>query len=187
MIFQSKNRGRIIAGFVGFVVLLTVILLIFRDVNSSKNKGIKILSDNVDLQVKDVIYSDVGDSGLKWEIIADNAKYMKNENIAVFDNVKVKVIMQNGRIFSMTGENGRLNTKTKNMELSGNVNILSDSGDTLNTDVLKYEFSAQRIYTDSPVTMENKKMQVVGKGMSLSLKNQNMSLLSKVKARINKK
>jgi len=186
MIFSPNNRNRIVIGFMGFAIVSVVALLIFQGVDSSRSRGIRILSDNVDLQAKDVVYSDVGDSGLKWEIIADNAKYMKNENVAVFDNVKVKVIVPNGRTFSMTGKNGRLNTQTKDMELTGNVDILSDRGDRMNTDVLKYKGSDQRIYTDSPVTMENKRMQILGKGMSLSLKNQNISLLSKVRARINK-
>lgn len=185
--FESmKKKKAIMIGSVAFLMLAAVVCLILWAEHSSDDKRIKILSDNVDLQVKDVLYTDVGDSGLKWEIAADTAKYMKNENLAVFDNVKIKVILKNGRTFVMTGKSGRMNTETKSMEISGNVAIVSDSGDRLTTDVLKYSGTEQRFFTDSPVVMENSRMHVQGTGMTLSLNDQDVSLLSKVKARINK-
>jgi LPS export ABC transporter protein LptC len=182
-----KNKKAVIIGSVFFIVLAAVILLVLRTEYSSEDNRIKILSENVDLQVRDVLYTDVGDSGMKWEIMADTAKYMKNENLAVFDNVRIKVVMPDGKTFAMTGKSGRMNTETKNMEISGNVNIVSDRGDRLTTDILKYSGSEKRFFTDSPVVMENPRMQVRGTGMTLSLKDQDVSLLSKVKARIDKK
>jgi len=181
-----KNKKAIIIGSVVFLVLAAVVFLILRAEYSSEDNRIKILSDNIDLQVRDVLYTDVADTGLKWEIIADTAKYMKNENLAVFDNLKIKVIMQDGKTFVMTGKSGRMNTETKNIEISGNVTIVSDRGDRLTTDILKYSGSEKRFYTDSPVVMENARMQVRGTGMTLSLNDQGVSLLSKVKARIHK-
>ena len=181
-----KNKKAIIIGSVVFLVLAAVVFLVLRAEYSSEDNRIKILSDNIDLQVRDVLYTDVADTGLKWEIIADTAKYMKNENLAVFDNLKIKVIMQDGKTFVMTGKSGRMNTETKNIEISGNVTIVSDRGDRLTTDILKYSGSEKRFYTDSPVVMENARMQVRGTGMTLSLNDQGVSLLSKVKARIHK-
>jgi hypothetical protein len=58
---------------------------------SSKNQLLNILSDKVDLQVKNVLYTDVGASGVKWEIKADSAKYVKNENLVLFDRIRVKL------------------------------------------------------------------------------------------------
>jgi LPS export ABC transporter protein LptC len=181
-----KNKKAIIIGSMVFLVLAAVVFLILRAEYSSEDNRIKILSDNIDLQVRDVLYTDVADTGLKWEIIADTAKYMKNENLAVFDNLKIKVIMQDGKTFVMTGKSGRMNTETKNIEISGNVTIVSDRGDRLTTDILKYSGSEKRFYTDSPVVMENARMQVRGTGMTLSLNDRGVSLLSKVKARIHK-
>ncbi len=181
-----KNKKAVIIGSALFLVLAAVVFLILRAEYSSEDNRIKILSDNIDLQVRDVLYTDVADTGLKWEIIADAAKYMKNENLAVFDNLKIKVIMQDGKTFVMTGKSGRMNTETKNIEISGNVTIVSDKGDRLTTDILKYSGSEKRFYTDSPVVMENARMQVRGTGMTLSLNDQGVSLLSKVKARIHK-
>jgi LPS export ABC transporter protein LptC len=185
MIFQFKKKKAILIGGVFLVMMAAVVFLIMRKENSSEDNRIKILSDNIDLQVRDVLYTDVGDSGLKWEIKADAAKYMKNEKLAIFDKVTIKVIMQDGRTFVMTGNKGRMNTETKNMEIFGDVAIASDKGDRLTTDILKYSNVDQRFYTDSPVIMQNTRMQVRATGMSLSMKDKDVTLLSKVKARIN--
>jgi LPS export ABC transporter protein LptC len=186
MISWLTKRNKIVVGSVSFAVLIVIVTLILRGTDSSQNKRMKILSDNVDLQARDVVYSDIADSGMKWEIIADSANYTKNKSIAVFNNLKVKVITKDGRTFSMRGKKGTVNTKTKDMDINGDVHILSDQGDQLTTDGLKYAGAEQRIYTDLPVVMENSGMRVVGKGMSLSLKNRKLSLLSNIKARINR-
>jgi LPS export ABC transporter protein LptC len=160
-------------------------MMIFQGEKTSDNKQIKILSDNTDLQVRDVFYTDVGDSGIKWEIKSDLAKYKRNEKLAVFEKVIMKVIMQDGKTYVMTGNQGRMNTETKDMEISGDVNIVSDKGDRLVTDILKYSDSEKRFYTEAPVKLENSRMQVRGTGMSLSLTDKDVSLLSRVKARVN--
>jgi LPS export ABC transporter protein LptC len=185
MLFQISKRNVFIISSIALVMLAAAVFLIVNERSSQGDKQLKIMSDNIDLQIKDILYTDVGDSGLKWEIRANTAKYMKNENLAVFDKVTVKLIMQGGKTFIMTGNTGRLNTETKNMEISGNVTIDSDQGDHLTTDVLTYSDSDQKFHTDSPIEMKNSRMQVQGTGMSFSLKDKDISLLSKVKARIN--
>jgi len=185
MISIVKNKKVIIVASIIVVVLMAAVLLVVKGKKIGGDAHIKILSDGIDLQVKDVLYTDVGDSGIKLEIKADTAKYLRSEKLALFENVNIKVILKDGRNYVMTGDNGRLNTDTKDMEITGNVSILSGQGEHMTMDNLKYEHSAQRFYTDSEVLAETSKMRLRGTGMSLSLKEQDLSLLSKVKARIN--
>jgi LPS export ABC transporter protein LptC len=70
------------------------------------------------------------------------------------------------------------------MEVFGNVEIISEKGDRLTTDILRYSGREQRIYTDSAVKLENPRMQVKGVGLSISLVDKDVALLSKVKADI---
>jgi LPS export ABC transporter protein LptC len=178
-----KKRNVIIIGVAALIAGVITVALILEGMNSTENQGIKILSDNVDLRVRDVIYSDVGDSGLKWEIRADTARYLKNERIALFDKVTIKVILKDGNAYVMTGTNGRVNLDSKDMEIEGNVKIGSDFGDNLTTDILKYSGAEMKFHTNSPVVMKNRRMEVKGTGLSISLKDETLSLLSKVRAR----
>ena len=109
---------------------------------------LKIMSDRVDLQVRDVHYTEVGDSGMKWEIRADTARYQKKENLALFEKLAVKLVMKDGKTFVMTGDHGRLNTESKDMEIEGNVGIVSENGDRFKTDRLRYRNADKVIETD---------------------------------------
>lgn len=179
-----KKKIAIITVVIVIIISVVAIIMIMESRKSSLSRQLKIMTDNVDLQVKNVNYTDVGESGLKWEIKADSAKYIKSENLAMFNHVRVKLIMKDGRNIIMTGNDGTLNTVTKDMEISGNVEVVSDKGDRLTTDILKYSGSEQRIYTEAAVKMENPRMQVRGVGMSLSLDDKDVALLSRVKASI---
>jgi LPS export ABC transporter protein LptC len=181
---KFKRRNVVIIILIATVVTAAAGFLFFESGKSSQNQLLNIVSDKVDLQVKNVHYTDVGDSGVKWEINADNAKYVKNENLVIFDRIRVKLVMSGGRTLVMTGDKGKSNTETKDMEISGNVEITSDKGDRLTTDILRYSGAQQRIYTDSAVKMENSRMQVKGVGLSFSLEDKDVALLSKVKANI---
>ena len=160
------------------------VIFLVESSRSSKKQLLNILSDKVDLQVKNVLYTDVGVSGVKWEIKADSAKYVKNDNLILFDRIGVWLVTSDGRTFIMTGDKGKSNTETKDIEISGNVEIISEKGDRLTTDILRYSGAEQRIYTDSAVKLENPRMQVRGVGLSISLADKDVSLLSKVKANI---
>ena len=181
---KFNKKAAIITVVTVIVVSVVAAIMIMESRESSQGPLLRITSDNVDLQVKDVNYTDVGDSGLKWEIKADSAKYVKSENLAMFDQVRVKLVMEDGRTLVMTGDKAKLHTDTKNIEISGNVKIISDKGDYLTTDVLKYSGSERRIYTEAPVKMENPRMEVRGVGMSFSLEDKDVALLSRVKANI---
>jgi len=181
---KFNKRAGIITAVIAVIVAAATVILIMESRESSKSPLLRIMSDNVDLQAKNINYTDVGDSGLKWEIKADSAKYVKSENLAMFDKVRVKLVTGDGRAIVMTGDKGKLHTDTKDMEIFGNVEIVSDKGDHLTTDILKYSGSEQRIYTEAAIKMENPRMQVRGVGMSLSLEDKHVALLSSVKANI---
>lgn len=181
---KFKKRIVVITGVIILVISVAAIVLVIESRKSSPSPLLNVMSDKVDLQVKNINYTDVGDSGLKWEIKADSAKYIKSENLAMFDRVRVKLLMSDGKTIVMTGDKGTLNTNTKDMEITGNVEVVSDRGDRLTTDILKYSGSERRIYSEVAVTMENARMQVRGTGMSLSLEDKNVALLSRVRANI---
>jgi LPS export ABC transporter protein LptC len=141
------------------------------------------MAEKVDLQAKNVRYTQVGSSGMKWEITADSAQYRKQENLALFDNLRARVIMKDGRVFVMTGDEGVLNTQSKDMDIRGNVVVVSEDGDTFRTDRVRYRESLKRIETDRPVVMESKHTRISGVGMVLNLKDQTMAILSGVQAK----
>lgn len=178
------NRGRRKLLVVASAVFLfaAAIVVIYVIPKEPEKPLVKVMSDHVDLQVRNVRLTEVGDSGMKWEIMADTARYLKKENLALFEKVTVKLVTKEGRTFVMTGDRGQANTESRDVELTGNVDIQSDSGDRFRTDRLRYVNSAKRIETDAAVAMANKGIQVNAVGMILSLEEKKVTLLSQVRA-----
>jgi LPS export ABC transporter protein LptC len=143
---------------------------------------LKIISDHVDLQVRNIRFTEVGDANMTLEITAEVARYQKKEKLAFFDKPTVKLLLKDGRTFIMTGDRGRFNTDSKDMEIEGHVGIVSENGDRFATDRLRYSNAGKSIETEGSVVMENKRIRVSGVGMTLSLEEKKVALLSQVRA-----
>jgi len=166
-------------------VITVAVWVIKNNIYDKPKNIIKILSDQVDLQIKDFIYTEVGEDNSKWEVKAESAKYIKKENLALFDRVKIKLTTSAGKVFIMTGDKGQMLTDKKDIQIKGNVVIVSDKGDRFSTDYLNFNDAEKKFYTDAPVTIENKKMKIKGTGLTLYINTGELTLSSMVKAKIN--
>lgn len=171
----------------GFVLLAGAFLLYAICVVDKENHGVlKVISERVDLQIKDFHYTEVDKSGLVWEVNADTARYFREDDITRFENVAVKLVLSNGGIYTMTGERGSLHTDTGNIDICGNVVAVSNSKERFETDALHYSHNDGRIHTEDFVKMIRPGTAVKGTGMTISLKDRKITLLSGVSAIIKK-
>ncbi len=167
----------------GCILLIVVLLLsVFCIFNREDNGVLNVISERVDLQIRDFHYTEVGDPDLIWEINADTAEYIKKENVALFENVQVKLVFSNGGIYTITGQKGSLHTDTKDMDIRGNVVAGSNSGDNFETERLCYTHNNKTISTKDAVKMTRPGTDVSAVGMMLSLKERKATLLSNVRA-----
>ncbi|MGV8079673.1 MAG: LPS export ABC transporter periplasmic protein LptC [Syntrophales bacterium] len=182
-LFTSKLKKRVFI-FSGVLLVLAAgwIWWYIQSRSAVPKQALQIMAENVDLQVQDVTYTDVGSSGEKWEVKAASGRYMRQEKIALFDRVAIRLILADGQTFNLTGDQGRLKTDLKDMEITGNVTILSDRGDRFTTDRLHYVHREKKLYTHSPVTMENDRMKIRGIGLTLRMDTRELKLSSRVQA-----
>ncbi len=186
IIRKMRLNNKVIA-YSSIVFIFIIIVIVFqfgKDSEITGKKAIKIVMDKADLEVRSVHYTDVGDSEAKWDMRADTARYLKDSNSVIFKNVKIHLVLDSGIEFNMTGDNGKLKTDTKNVEMWGHVRVDSNKGEHFAADHISYLSSEKKLYTDSPVEMENAYMKLRGRGMSFSIANRELHLLSDVKALI---
>ena len=181
----SKKTKKISIILIIFVVITAAALVIGNNIYDAPKNIVKILPDRVDLQINDFIYTEVGEDNSKWEVKADNAKYIKKEDLALFDRVKIKLKTSEGKIYIMTADKGQMLTDKKDIQIKGNVVIVSDVGDRFSTDYLNFSDAEKKFYTDAPVTIENKRMKIKGTGLTLYIKTGELNISSLVKAKIN--
>jgi len=176
----DRKKGLVVAAAV-LAVSATAVILYVGNRADAPAKALKVMADNVDLQIQNILFTEVGGSGEKWEIRAETAQYKRKENVVLFDKVSVRLVMADGKTFLMTGDKGRFMTVTKDMDVVGNVVIISDQGDRYTTDHLNYSNADKKLFTDGNVTMENARMKVTGVGMNLLMQTKQLKILSRVK------
>ncbi|HUN55494.1 MAG TPA: LPS export ABC transporter periplasmic protein LptC [Smithella sp.] len=166
------------------VILIAVAAVIKNDASKPKNL-LKALEEGVDLKFKGFNFTEVNEANAKWEVKADTATYDKKQDLAVLENVHIRLTTSDGKVFLMSADKGQILTKEKNIEIKGNVVITSDNNDRFSTDHLSYNNAEKKFYTDAPVVMQNKRMKLTGTGLTLYINDGKLSIPSMVKAKIN--
>lgn len=162
-----------------------VVILLMAGRGDNRSNLLKILPDEADIRISDFIFTEVGKENMRWEVKARSAEYQKKLNLALLDQVRIKLTTPDGRIFILTGDEGKMQTETKDVELNGHVVMISDAGDKFSTDYLRYSDAEKRIYTDAPVRLENENMHIEGVGLSILVNKGQVTLASNVRAKIN--
>ena len=180
---MTMKRKKILWVLLPLLGLLAVSLVLVIGVFREPEKALlKVLSEKTDLQVRDVHFTEVGDSGMKWEVRADTARYQRQDQLAFFEKIAVKLVMKDGATYLLTGDKGTLKTDSRDLEIEGNVLIVSETGDRFTTRSLRYRNADRIISTDDPVEMESGPIRVSGVGMIFPLDENRVSVLSKVRA-----
>lgn len=180
----SKKTILISSIVIACVVVVIIVAVIFKIKDTRSKDLLKALPEQIDLQIKGFVYTEVGEGDSQWEMKADTATYYRKKNLALFDRVQIKINMPDGKSFIMTADKGQMSTDTKDVEIKGNVVITSDTGDKFHTNYLNYNEEERKFFTNAPVTMENKRMKIKGVGLTLFIKKGQLKLSSMVKAKI---
>lgn len=184
MITGTRKKKIIIAVLLMAITLALVAGYLWKMRKEAALSLLKILPEEIDIQVREVKYQELEGSGIKWELQADNASLRKKEKLALFEKVRIRFILKDGKVYHLSGDQGQMNTESQDLDLRGNVVVVSDQGDRFLTNSLQFSKKDERIFTKEPIAIENQFMNVKAVGMSLSLRDEQLTLLSSVTAQI---
>jgi LPS export ABC transporter protein LptC len=113
----------------------------------------------------------VGDSsGVKgWELDAREARHFLGGKTTMLEGIEAAFYIENGGVIRLKGDHGEIHHGTRDIELQGNIVILTSDGYRLMTDGLQYVDKARQITSSQRVDIEGQGLQVMGKGMSIDL------------------
>ena len=168
------------------LVIVTAVVVVVMTCEGRRGLGrqtaLKIIPDNVDLQIKNFHFTEVGDADWKWEINADTAKYLKKQNIAHFDRIRINILRADGEKIVITGKKGLLHTDTKDMTIEGEVRVALGEDGLVETDHLEYLNEEKKIRTNDPVVFTNSRLRIKGMGMTFDIPEKKITLLQNVRA-----
>lgn len=133
---------------------------------------------------REIHYTSTNEQGVtEWELQALKADFFQDQSVAGFNKVEVTFYSQEGRVFTLRGDTGTLNTETRDFQLSGNVVGTTSDGYRFHTETIWYEASKRQVRSDDKVRLESPQLILEGQGMVMDLDQQKVSLSKNVVAR----
>ncbi len=122
-------------------------------------------------------------NGIKdWALKAASAKIMNTKNLAVLEDVVVTIFTKDNKEIQITADNGRLNTKTHDIELSDKIFIEFEDA-SLKTDKLHYKKKSHIIYSDGQVEITKESSIIQADSLIVDLNDSTLKLEGNIKGK----
>jgi len=173
------NLARAILVIVAVFVVAVGITLVVRK-RTARVESLGPARSSADLRIKDVDLEEVT-NGVRWRLRAEQALMYDQEGRTNLRNLTVRVF-QKDRSWTILGDEGDLDQKTKNVEVRKNVVITSSDGLRMDTNVIHWDADAQRLWTDEPVTLSRDGSVIQGTAFDMTTDDENATVAGRVRA-----
>lgn len=114
-----------------------------------------------------------------WELEASAiSQYQSDLHLR---DVKAVYYARDGRSFTLRGDQAKVNQESKDMEISGNVVLLSSDGYRLKTRSISYRHAKKQAETEEPIEFEGEGILLTGKGMLIDMEEKTFKVFHQVK------
>ncbi len=182
-----SGRGRIQRLLGGFILLLLVVLAVTLwpkgEEADSLTGLVEKLPPGVDLGLENVHYSQNEAGRKSWELDAGRAEYQRDAGELTLNEVRFVYYLDrdSGRL-TTSSQQGTFNRNSRQLFLNGEVVVVADSGEKLQTQSLHYDLENKQARTDGLVQIENSHLKLRGTGMLLDVEQEHLSLFADVRA-----
>ncbi|HKW91183.1 MAG TPA: LPS export ABC transporter periplasmic protein LptC [Methylomirabilota bacterium] len=170
------------------VVFLSVVVgVLVHRARTPRRLPIEPAASNADYRLKQVHLQEQSRDGSRWALDAEYSETFEGENKTTMKKVTIKVDQpaKGGgapRSWTVTGDEGDLNQETKDVDLRGNVVLVSSDGLRLETDRLRWDAAEQRAWTEEPVVIYRSGAIVRGTGFESRVNEEVSNIKGRVRA-----
>lgn len=177
---KKPLKQRLTLPLMGVLVVILIILAGYVSFNYLTSKPIEIKDVNVDTKAAlklNVLKQISKKSGItEWELKADSATLLKDENKAILDTVSVYFFTKENQKIHLKSDHGVLNTKTHDLVFTDNVVVTYENA-VMKTQRLQYLKKEHIIRSDAHVTLIKGLSVIEADAMTTRL-NENLTVLT---------
>jgi len=166
---------------IGAGVLTSLWLNLKERGSAKKTEPSKMVQEAAKMSMETIQLVEDKDGRRTWELEAKSIRQYEEQNVMMLEGVKLTFYAKEGRSFVVTGNTGKFHQDSKNMELAGDVVMVSNDGYRLKTNSVAYDHSQKRVATSDPVEIEGDQFQLKGQGMLVDMEAKTFKILSQVK------
>jgi LPS export ABC transporter protein LptC len=143
--------------------------------------------NNVDQSLKGMHMIETQEGSKAWELWSDKATSLKNKELLQLETVKAVFFSNSGVTFTVTGKQGFVTVKSKDLRVEGDVVTRSSNGYIFRSESMEYKSADRSLSAPGAVEMfgpkdsEGHSLHLTGVGMKAALEQSSMEILSEVK------
>jgi LPS export ABC transporter protein LptC len=176
---MHRLAQRILIVVVLFVVAVGVMLVVRS--RAARVESVGPRPSSADLVIKEVRLEEEESSGVRWQLIADQALIYDKEGRTALRKPNIRVL-ERDRSWTVVGEEGDLYQDSKDVEIRRNVVLTSDDGLRIETTVLRWQAHDKRLWTDVPVRIFRDGTVIDGKGLDVQMDEETTTVQGRVHA-----
>jgi LPS export ABC transporter protein LptC len=148
----------------------------------------KTLPQGVDLALEQINYTHAEGGVARWRLVAARVEHHSAEQVTALRDLQLTYFDANGdEQGTLTARNGQADADFAVIEVRDEVEVISRSGYTLQSERLTYHQADRSIRTDAPVRLTAAGLSLDGVGLHLDLASQRLRVLSAVRAELHPK
>ena len=180
----TMNRERVVrAGLLGIMLVVLATLIVFVLEGPSRRVpavSVSVLPQNADAGLREFSFVESKEGQVDWKIHAKEAQVFDAEFKAILKGVRVTLSDARGLQMTVEGDDGTINTASKDFVLSkrsGDLALVFEDGYTIYTPRLAWVNSERRFWTDEAVRITGpNRIEVTGQGMDTLLTTREMRI-----------
>lgn len=161
------------------LILLAVTLLglaVWRHIQQTPVKEVlEALPPEIDLALDNLNYTETQDGRKRWTLAADRAEYLRGSNLVRLAPVEL-TFYEAGAFgeLKLTADQGELQEDTRQVDVWGDVVIIGEDGERLQTESLRYQDQQRLLSTVAPIHYQAPRMELTGVGLRVDLERNTM-------------
>ena len=182
-VWQRWVRGGLLALSVVLACFLAYLLVANSTTVPTPTAAAPGSMDTADATISQFTFTQTKGDTVQWQVQAQEARLFERDRRAMLRVVAVTLFGRRGKELTVTGDEGTLNTETKNFELANRSEplvIQTESGYVIYTNHLTWTEQTREIRTQDPVRIVGHGLEVMGRGLLGHLDREEFEVLEDV-------
>jgi LPS export ABC transporter protein LptC len=182
-VWQRWVRGGLLALCVVLACFLAYLLMTSSAMVPSPTAAVPGSMDIADATISQFTFTQTKEDTVLWKVKAQEARLFERDRQARLQVVAVTLFGRQGQEMTVTGDEGTLNTETKNFVLANRSEplvIYTESGYVIYTNHLAWTDQTREIRTSDPVRIVGHGLEVTGRGLLGHLDREEFEVLEDV-------
>ena len=151
---------------------LAAVYAVYRSENGTAENIIENIPSGASLTIENLRHTAAREGAVDWQLNAARAKMAGDRKSAVLENVSVEFFADGGNV-RLTAEAGRLDLRSNDLEVSGNV-VVRNNDYRMVTERLQYRQRQRLLVADTPVRITGKAVSLTAETAAFDLENRNL-------------